>query len=335
MSASRKLAAILAADVVGYSRMMGEDEAGTAKAVRERREAAAPIIATHGGRLFKTMGDGMLIEFPSVVAAVECALAMQKQMAERNAETAGSNDIVYRIGVHLGDVLVDGDDVLGDGVNIAARLEGVAEPGGVCISGSAYDHVRGRVEVEFVDLGEKTLKNIARPLRVFAARVGPSNVGRSALAPLPATSPAASIAVLPFANMSGDPEQEYFADGISEDIITALSKLSQLMVIARNSSFTFKGKNVDLREVGKTSRRPPPARGERAEVGLAHPDHRPAYRRDDRRPRVGGTLRSQPDRYFRRAGRRDGAHRLGAFGQSHLGRASAHGDRARRQSGSL
>ena len=252
MSASRKLAAILAADVVGYSRMMGEDEEGTAQAVRERREAAAPIIATHGGRLFKTMGDGMLIEFPSVVAAVECALAMQKQMAERNAEAAGSNDIVYRIGVHLGDVLVDGDDVLGDGVNIAARLEGVAEPGGVCISGSAYDHVRGRVEVEFVDLGEKTLKNIARPLQVFAARVGPSNVGRSALAPLPATSPAASIAVLPFANMSGDPEQEYFADGISEDIITALSKLSQLMVIARNSSFTFKGKNVDLREVGKT-----------------------------------------------------------------------------------
>ena len=252
MSASRKLAAILAADVVGYSRMMGEDEAGTAKAVRERREAAAPIIAAHGGRLFKTMGDGMLIEFPSVVAAVECALAMQKQMAQRNAETSGANDIVYRIGVHLGDVLVDGDDVLGDGVNIAARLEGVAEPGGVSISGSAYDHVRGRVEVEFVDLGEKTLKNIARPLRVFAARVGPSNVGRPAAPPSLSASPAASIAVLPFANMSGDPEQEYFADGISEDIITALSKLSQLMVIARNSSFTFKGKNVDLREVGKT-----------------------------------------------------------------------------------
>jgi adenylate cyclase len=249
MSASRKLAAILAADVVGYSRMMGEDEAGTAKAVRERREAAAPIIAAHGGRMFKTMGDGMLIEFPSVVAAVECALAMQKQMAERNAETSGANDIVYRIGVHLGDVLVDGDDVLGDGVNIAARLEGLAEPGGVSISGSTYDHVRGRVKVEFVDLGEKTLKNIARPLRVFAARVGPSNVGRSAAAPSAA---AASIAVLPFANMSGDPEQEYFADGISEDIITALSRLSQLMVIARNSSFTFKGKNVDLREVGKT-----------------------------------------------------------------------------------
>src|SRR5277367_4141114 len=167
MTASRKLAAILAADVVGYSRMMGEDEAGTASLVLERREAAQPIIAVHGGRLFKTMGDGMLIEFPSVVAAVECALAMQKQMAERNAEAAGANDIVYRIGVHLGDVLVDGDDVLGDGVNIAGRLEGVAEPGGVCISGAAYEHVRGRVDVEFVDIGEKTLKKIARPIRVF------------------------------------------------------------------------------------------------------------------------------------------------------------------------
>ncbi len=252
MIGDRKLAAILAADVVGYSRMMGEDEQGTAQAVRERREAAAPIIAAHGGRVFKTMGDGMLIEFSSIVAAVECALAMQKQMAERNLATPDANGILYRIGVHLGDVLVDGDDVLGDGVNIAGRLESVVEPGGVSISGSAYDHVRGRVEVEFVDLGEKALKNIARPLRVFAARVGPPNVGRTAAAPSSAPSPAASIAVLPFANMSGDQEQEYFADGISEDIITALSKLPQLFVIARNSSFTFKGKNVDLREVGKT-----------------------------------------------------------------------------------
>src|SRR5579871_6699449 len=251
MAAVRKLAAILAADVVGYSRMMGEDEAGTARLVRERREDAAPLLAAHGGRLFKTMGDGMLIEFPSIVAAVECALAMQKQMAERNMATPGANGIVYRIGVHLGDVLVDGDDVLGDGVNIAARLESVAEPGGVSISGSAYDHVRGRVGVEFVDLGEKTLKNIARPLRVFAARVGPPNVGPTVAAPSSTPSPAASIAVLPFANMSGDQEQEYFADGISEDIITALSKLPQLFVIARNSSFTFKGKHVDLREVGK------------------------------------------------------------------------------------
>ena len=180
-------------------------------------------------------------------------------------------------------MLVEGEDILGDGVNIASRLEGVAEPGGVCISGSAYDHVRGRVEAEFVDLGEKTLKNIARPVRVYRRR-GSGRPKRSRRPrrgrgrrrrARPRRSPCC-----PFANMSGDPEQEYFADGISEDIITALSKLSQLFVIARNSSFTFKGKNVDLREVGKSSRRPPRARGERAEVGIAHPDHRAAHRRD-------------------------------------------------------
>src|SRR5271166_5952069 len=254
MTETRRLAAILAADVVGYSRLMGEDEAGTAKIVRERREAAAPIVAAHGGRVFKTMGDGILIEFASVVAAVECALAMQKQAAERNAEAPEAKSVIYRIGVHLGDVLVDGEDVLGDGVNIAARLEGVAEPGGVCVSGSAFDHVRGRVKAEFVDLGEKALKNIARPVRVFAADVGPSGPARALSPPSEppmGEAPRASIAVLPFANMSADPEQEYFADGIAEDIITALSKLSQLFVIARNSSFTFKGRNVDVRDVSK------------------------------------------------------------------------------------
>ena len=163
MAEVRRLAAILAADVVGYSRMMGEDEAGTARAVRERRQAAAPILAAHGGRLFKTMGDGMLIDFSSIVSAVECALAMQKLMAERNAEGAEGKSILYRIGVHVGDVLIEGDDLLGDGVNIAARLEEIAEPGDVCVSGAAFEHVRGRIETEFVDLGEKTLKNIARP----------------------------------------------------------------------------------------------------------------------------------------------------------------------------
>jgi len=176
MTASRKLAAILAADVVGYSRMMGEDEAGTAKAVRERREAAAPIVAAHGGRLFKTMGDGMFIEFPSVVAAVECALAMQRQVAAGNEGAPEAKRVLYRIGVHLGDVLVEGEDILGDGVNIASRLEGVAEPGGVSISGAAHEHVRGRIDAAFIDLGEKALKNIARPVRVYAVRVdsGPS-----------------------------------------------------------------------------------------------------------------------------------------------------------------
>ena len=254
MTETRRLTAIVAIDVVGYSRLMGEDESGTAQAVRERREAGRPIVAAHGGRLFKTMGDGMLIEFPSIVAAIECALAVQEQMAEFNAEPSEIRPIVYRIGVHLGDVLIDGEDLLGDGVNIAARLEGVAEPGGVCISGLAYEHVRGRFETEFADLGERTLKNIARPVRVYAARVAPSGPAR-ALAPsyVPGAETARpSIAVLPFANMSGDAEQEYFADGISEDIITALSKLSQLFVIARNSSFSFKGKHVLVREVART-----------------------------------------------------------------------------------
>src|SRR5208283_1534493 len=164
-----------AADVVGYSRLMGEDEAGTARAVRERREAATPIVRSFGGRLVKTMGDGVLLEFPSIVAAVECAIAIQTMMAERNADTPEEKHIRYRIGVNLGDVLIDGDDILGDGVNIAARLEGVADPGGICLSGAAYDHVRGRIDAQFVDLGERDLKNIARPMRVYALQ--PASVG--------------------------------------------------------------------------------------------------------------------------------------------------------------
>jgi len=172
MTAARRLAAILAVDVVGYSRLMGEDEVGTARAVREHREAASPIVAEFGGRIVKTMGDGVLLEFPSVVAAVECAIAIQKLMRERNADAPSNKQILYRIGVNLGDVLIEGEDILGDGVNIAARLEGVCEPGGVLISGAAYEHVRGRIDANFVDLGEKTLKNIARPVRAFAVRIG-------------------------------------------------------------------------------------------------------------------------------------------------------------------
>ena len=175
MTAARRLAAILAADVVGYSRLMGEDEAGTARAVREHREAARPIVADHGGRIVKTTGDGLLLEFPSVVAAVECAIAIQKLMVERNAGRPEAKRIVYRIGVNLGDVLIEGDDILGDGVNIAARLEGLCEPGGVLISGTAYDHVRGKIDAHFVDLGEKNLKNIARPVRVYALNTGSEN----------------------------------------------------------------------------------------------------------------------------------------------------------------
>ena len=256
MAETRKLAAIMAVDVVGYSRLMGEDEAGTARAVREHRDAARPLVTTRGGRIVKTMGDGLLLEFPSVVDAVQCAVAIQQLMVERNAETADGRKIVYRVGVHLGDVLIEGDDILGEGVNIAARLEAICEPGGVLVSGSVYEHVRGRLEIRFVDLGERDLKNIARPVRAYrvaldgAATADSIAPTRSEVATAIRDKP--SIAVLPFQNMSGDPEQDYFADGISEDIITALSKLSQLFVIARNSSFTFKGKNVHIREIGKT-----------------------------------------------------------------------------------
>ena len=228
----RRLTAILAADVVGYSRLMGLDEAGTARALREHRVAADPLVAEHRGRIVKTTGDGVLVDFASVVGAVECALALQGLAAERNADLPRERRMEWRIGVHLGDVLIEGDDILGDGVNIAARLEGIAEAGSICISEDAFRQVRGKVEAEFVDLGEQTLKNITRPLRVY--RVGSSLEGNQP------TSPAAalplpdkpSIAVLPFANLSGDPEQEYFADGMVEEIITALSRIRWLFVIA-------------------------------------------------------------------------------------------------------
>jgi len=251
MASTRRLAAILAADIVGYSRLMGLDEAGTVQAVREHQVAADPLIAQHDGRIFKTTGDGVLIEFASVVGAVECALALQQMAAERNAAVAGDRRMEWRIGVHLGDVLIEGDDILGDGVNIAARLEGIAEPNGICISEDAFRQVRGKVEVEFADLGEQSLKNIARPLRAY-------RVGLSATAPQPISAPATlplpdkpSIAVLPFANMSSDPEQEFFADGIADDVITALSHYPSLFVIARNSSFTYKGRAVDVKQVGR------------------------------------------------------------------------------------
>jgi TolB-like protein/class 3 adenylate cyclase len=252
MTASRKLAAILAADVVGYSRMMGEDEAGAAALVRERRETVQPIIAAYSGRLFKTMGDGMFVEFPSVVAAVECALAMQRQMAVGNEAALEAKRVLYRIGVHLGDVLVEGEDILGDGVNITSRLEGVAEAGGVCISGAAYEHVRGRIEAEFIDLGEKALKNIARPVHVYAVRIEADGSQR---APHPAPPefgpPRLSIVVLPFANIGGDAEQDYFVDGVTESLTTDLSRIRGSFVIARNTAFTYRGKAFDVTKIGR------------------------------------------------------------------------------------
>ena len=250
MTAARRLAAILAADVVGYSRLMGEDEAGTAKAVREHREAAQPIVAGLGGRIVSTAGDGLLLEFPSVVAAVECAIAIQKLMIARNAETPPDKQIVYRIGVNLGDVLIDGEDILGDGVNIAARLESVCEPGGVLISGTAYEHVRGRVKAQFLDLGEKQLKNIAQPVRAYAIDAIAPGSAAAALTPEPPTD-RPSIAVLPFACFSEEREFKFLAEAMSEDLITMLARIPGFIVIARQSSFSYQGRSVDSRQIGR------------------------------------------------------------------------------------
>ena len=251
MTAARRLAAILAADVVGYSRLMGEDEAGTALSVREHREAARPIVAGLGGRIVKTTGDGLLLEFPSVVAAVECAIAIQKLMVERNAETPESKRIVYRIGVNLGDVLIEGDDILGDGVNIAARLEGMCQPGGVLISGAAYDHVRGRIDADFVDLGEKQLKNIARPVRVYAVATGSESAAPAPVSETPKLSTDhPSLAVLPFTCFSEERDFKYLTEAMTGDLITILARIPGFIVIARQSSFAYQGRAIDSRQIG-------------------------------------------------------------------------------------
>jgi adenylate cyclase len=245
----RKLAAILAADVAGYSRLMGADEAGTlARLKAHRRELIDPKIAEHRGRVVKTTGDGTLIEFPSVVEAVGCAVEVQQGMVERNADVSEDKRITFRVGVNLGDIIIDGDDIHGEGVNIAARLEAMAEPGTVCISATAWEHARGKVPFGADDLGEHQLKNIERPVRVFRIASGASATAARKALPLPEKP---SIAVLPFQNLSGDPEQEYFADGMVEDIITALSRYRWLFVIARNSSFTYKGRTVDVKQVAR------------------------------------------------------------------------------------
>jgi TolB-like protein len=244
----RRLAAIVAADVAGYSRLMGLDEVGTARTLREHRKVTDALVAKHGGRLVKTMGDGVLLEFPSVVDAVECAIAMQAVMAERNQGVPEDRRMLYRVGINLGDILIEGDDILGDGVNVAARLEGIAEPGGICISSSAYEHVRGKVPVDFTDLGEQNLKNIARPIRAYAVGLS-ANAHQTA--PLQSSAPRLSIVVLPFANIGGDPEQEYFVDGVTESLTTDLSRINGAFVIARNTAFTFKGKAIDVKKFGR------------------------------------------------------------------------------------
>ena len=247
----RRLAAILAADVVGYSRLMEADEAGTLAALRaHRKELIDPKIAEHGGRIVKLMGDGALVEFASVVDAVECAVAIQRAIAELNAGNPEDRRIVFRIGINVGDIIIEGEDIYGDGVNVAARLEGIAESGGITISEDAWRQVQGKVASNFIDLGPQSLKNIARPVRVYRVELGAGSVTQPT-APALAPPDKPSIAVLAFQNMSGDPEQEYFADGITEDVITDLSKVSGLLVIARNSSFAYKGKTVDIRVVAR------------------------------------------------------------------------------------
>ena len=295
----RRLAAILAADVAGYSRLMGADEEGTlARLKAHRRELVDPKVKEHRGRTVKLTGDGALVEFPSVVDAVRCAVEIQRAMADRNAETPEDRRIAFRIGVNLGDVIVDGDDIYGDGVNIAARLEGLAEPGGICVSGTVHDHIGDRLPYAFEDMGEQNVKNIARPVRAYALRPeGPaassrpelparsSRLGRaiigaavaaalvaivgawwfwplakpsppqavaaaSSVAP-PLVAPRLSIVVLPFANLSSDPEQQYFADGITEDLTTDLSRIAGMFVISRNSAFTYRSKPADARQIGR------------------------------------------------------------------------------------
>jgi adenylate cyclase len=249
-SPSRRLAAILAADVAGYSRLMGADEEGTlARLKAHRRELIDPRIAEHRGRIVKTTGDGMLVEFASVIDAVKCAIEVQRSMELREPGLADDRRIRFRIGVNLGDVIVDGDDIHGDGVNVAARLEALAEPGTICLSAAAWEQVRGKVQAAADDLGEQRLKNIELSIRVFRLAV---HAGGAATAqPTLALPDKPSIAVLPFQNMSGDAEQEYFCDGLVEEVITALSRFHWLFVIARNSSFTYKGKSVDVKRVSR------------------------------------------------------------------------------------
>src|SRR6516225_5044839 len=254
MSQTRRLAAILAADVAGYSRLIGADESGTLERLKALgRELLDPKIAEHKGRLVKTTGDGLLVEFGSVVDALRCAVEVQREMTGCNASVPPDDRIEFRIGINMGDIVVEEGDIFGDGVNVAARLEALAEPGGICVSARVQEDAIGKLDLGFEDIGEQNLKNIARPVRVFRVR----DLGVAAKSLAAPTSPVLplpdkpSIAVLPFANLSGDPEQEYFADGMVEEIITALSQIRWLFVIARNSTFTYKGQAADVKQVGR------------------------------------------------------------------------------------
>jgi len=294
--AERQLAAVVAADIAGYSRLMGVDEEGMLERLKAcRRELIDPGVARHRGRIVKTTGDGFLLEFSSPVEAVRWVVEMQQGMTERNADVADDRRILFRVGINLGDVIVDDNDLYGDAVNIAARLETLAEPGGVCISRTVHDQIRDRLAFAFEDMGEQSVKNIARPVRAY--RLGPDAIsalpGSAALAaPLPAASvpaetgaPRLSIVVLPFANLSNDPEQQYFADGITEDLTTDLSRIAGSFVISRNTAFTYKDKPVNAKQ--PRARRALCARRQRAALGQPGPRQCPADRCRERRPSVG------------------------------------------------
>ena len=256
-SVERRLAAILAADVVGYSRLMEVDEAGTlARLKTVRLELIDPALAKCKGRVIKTTGDGMLVEFQSVTEALRCAVDFQERMARRNRDMPASRTLLYRIGINLGDVIVEGEDILGDGVNVAARLESIAQPGGICISAAVRDQIADRLEVGYEDLGDQHVKNISRPIRVFRVVLTGQPSSASNTVSIPGAAPEASarmpsIAVLPFVNMSGDPGQEFFSDGLTEEIITELSRFRELLVISRTAVFVHKGKPVTAKKIAR------------------------------------------------------------------------------------
>ena len=307
MAEARKLAAILVADVVGYSRLASADEERTLARLRAlRSDLIDPTIALHHGRVVKRTGDGSIIEFRSVVDAVRCAIEVQSGMVERNAGLPSEKRIDFRVGIHLGDVVEESDgDLMGDGVNIAARLEGVCEPGGIVLSGAAYRrHARDRLNETFVDLGDKTFKNIAG--RCASTRIGRASIAprpRRALRPEKREPPRLSLVVLPFANIGGDPEQEYFVDGVTESLTTDLSRISGAFVIGRNTAFTYKGKAVDVKRIGRELERALCARRQRAARRKSYARQRAADRGRHRRAPLGRALRQARRRSLRHAGR--------------------------------
>ena len=313
MSQTRRLAAILAADVVGYSRLIGMDEEGTLNRLRSiRADIIDPKITQNRGRIVKTTGDGLLVEFSSVVDALRCATEWQHAMGEQSAAAPDDDRIEFRIGVHQGDIVVEDGDIFGDGVNVAARLEGLAESGCICVSARVQEDVAGRLDLAFDDIGEQSLKNIARPVRVYRVRLATaasaptrSRLETTAALALPDKP---SIAVLPFANMSGDPGQEYFADGMVEEIITALSRIRWLFVIARNSTFTYKGQAADVKQVGRQLGVRYVLEGSVRKAG-DRADHRAANRRDQRYSSLGRSFRRLTRTGLRASGQSGGQRR--------------------------